>query len=424
MSNLIDTITAGPSAPLLAHRATTAHVGAAYPWMAEAGLGSRGVYIGRDLHGGAFAFDPWVLYPSVITGPNMIVIGELGRGKSSLVKTYIWRQSVFGRRTLALDPKGENTRLCEALGVQPIRLQFGGDVRLNPLDPQIAGDVLGPERLRQEQLAVLVAVVAASLGRRLRSPETTALELALSQAGRDRQQPTLRDVVEALLRPSSEDAAAVATSSERLAEDGREAALALRGMCDGHLRGMFDGPTTEGLRLDGPLVSLDLSAVFHSEALGVLMVCAAAWLQRTLARDTRHRRLVVIDEAWAILRDLQIARWMASSFKLSRALGVQMIAVFHRVSDLTATGTAGSEQVELAKGLLSDSSTQVIYQQPSSELEQTRQVLRLSEAEAQEVLYLPRGDALWRVGDRRFKVRHHLSPVERWIVDTDQRMTA
>jgi hypothetical protein len=146
--------------------------------------------------------------------------------------------------------------------------------------------VLGPERLRQEQLAVLVAVVAASLGRRLRSPETTALELALGQAGRDRQQPTLRDVVEALLRPTSEDAAAVASSSERLAEDGREAALALRGMCDGHLRGMFDGPTSEGLRLDGPLVSLDLSAVFHSEALGILMVCAAAWLQRTLARDT------------------------------------------------------------------------------------------------------------------------------------------
>jgi hypothetical protein len=244
VSNLIDTIATGPSAPLLAHRATTAHVGAAYPWMAEAGLGSRGIYIGRDLHGGAFAYDPWCLYPAVITGPNMIVIGELGRGKSSLVKTYIWRQSVFGRRTLAIDPKGENTRLCEALGVQPIRLQFGGDVRLNPLDPQIAGDVLGPERLRQEQLAVLVAVVAASLGRRLRSPETTALELALGQAGRDRQQPTLRDVVEALLRPTSEDAATVATSSERLAEDGREAALALRGMCDGHLRGMFDGPTT------------------------------------------------------------------------------------------------------------------------------------------------------------------------------------
>jgi len=33
---------------------------------------------------------------------------------------------------------------------------------------------------------------------------------------------------------------------------------------------MFDGPTTPGLRLDAPLVVLDLSAVYNSPALGVL----------------------------------------------------------------------------------------------------------------------------------------------------------
>ena len=77
------------------------------------------------------------------------------------------RGVVLGLRAGQLVALG--ARLCEALGVQPIRLQFGGDIRLNPLDPQIAGDVLGPDRLRQEQLAVLVAVVSASLGRRLRS---------------------------------------------------------------------------------------------------------------------------------------------------------------------------------------------------------------------------------------------------------------
>ena len=56
-------------------------------------------------------------------------------------------------------------------------------------------------------------------------------------------------------------------------------ALELRRLVHGDLRGMFDGPTTPGLRLDGPLVVLDLSAVYHSPALGVLMACAAAWLQ-------------------------------------------------------------------------------------------------------------------------------------------------
>ncbi|HLH69885.1 MAG TPA: ATP-binding protein [Candidatus Dormibacteraeota bacterium] len=411
-------------APLLTHRATTAHVGAAYPWMAEAGLGSRGVYVGRDLHGGAFCYDPWELYPRVLTGPNLIVIGELGRGKSALIKSYVFREIVFGRRALMLDPKGENARLCEALGVQPVRLQPGGPVRLNPLDPRIAGSEADPDLLRQEQLAALVAIVGASLGRRLLPQEETALELALRQASRGREEPTLREVVEALLRPEAADAHQVASSASQVAEDGRQVALALRRLCDGQLRGMFDGPTSEGIDLGAPLVSLDLSAVYHSEALDILMICAAAWLQRTLARDDHHRRIVVIDEAWVVLKDLQIARWMQSSFKLSRALGVQNVAVVHRVSDLLAAGTAGSEQVELARGLLRDAATQVIYQQPAAELDQLRQVLHLSEAEVREVLSLPRGVALWRVGDRRFLVMHLLSPVERWIVDTDQRMTA
>ena len=56
-------------------------------------------------------------------------------------------------------------------------------------------------------------------------------------------------------------------------------ALALQRLCEGDLRGMFDGPTSEGLDLDAPLVVLDLSAVQDSAALGILMTCAAAWMQ-------------------------------------------------------------------------------------------------------------------------------------------------
>lgn len=64
---------------------------------------------------------------------------------------------------------------------------------------------------------------------------------------------------------------------------------------------MFDGPTTDGLRLDGPLVVLDLAAVYHSPALGVLMACAAAWLQHAVSSGRSRRILLVVDEAWAIL---------------------------------------------------------------------------------------------------------------------------
>ena len=73
-----------------AHSVTTAHLQAAYPFVAEGGLGGRGVYIGRDAYGGSFVYDPWELYGRELTSPNMLVIGQIGRAKSSLVKTYLW----------------------------------------------------------------------------------------------------------------------------------------------------------------------------------------------------------------------------------------------------------------------------------------------------------------------------------------------
>ena len=50
---------------------------------------------------------------------------------------------------------------------------------------------------------------------------------------------------------------------------------------------------------------LDLSAVYHSPALGVLMACAAAWLQSAVEARHRNRILLVVDEAWAILGNLR-----------------------------------------------------------------------------------------------------------------------
>ena len=199
---------------------------------------------------------------------------------------------------------------------------------------------------------------------------------------------------------------------------------------------MFGGPTSPGLRLDGPLVVLDLSAVYHSAALGILMTCATAWLQAGLGAVTNAvgsdrvpaKRtdgvVVVVDEAWAILANLGVARWLQSSWKLSRARGVSNVAVLHRLSDLDTTGAVGSEQVGLARGLLSDSVTRVVYAQPPGEVERAAPLLGLSSTEAELVPHLRRGVALWKVGTRSFLVQHRLSPHELSIVDTDARMDA
>lgn len=195
----------------------------------------------------------------------------------------------------------------------------------------------------------------------------------------------------------------------------------MRRLCQGDLAGLFDGPTSAGVDLDAPLVVLDLSALYDSPALGLLMLCATAWLQAALRRTDSHT-IIVVDEAWAILRDVQTARWLQASYKLCRSYGVANIAVVHRLSDLRAVGATGSEQARLAEGLLSDSETHVLYQQPADVVRDSRELLRLTDAEADLLRRLRRGQALWRVGGRSFHVQHLLAAAERAVVDTDQRM--
>jgi len=406
-----------------AHQATTRHLGAAYPFVAERDLGGAGVLVGRDLFGGAFVYDPFVLYgKGLLSNPNMVVFGQIGRGKSAFVKSYLWRQSVFGRRAWVVDPKGEYGALARACGTVPLALRPGGTLRLNPLDA-VPGVEDGDDvtRTRAELLASLAST---SLGRALSPSERTAVELAVDDASGRTAVPTLPMVVEALLEPTSPSAAAVRTDVATLAADGRQVALELRRLVAGDLRGMFDGPTSAALELDGPVVVLDLSAVYHSAALGVLMTCAAAWMRAALRRDGGGPVALVVDEAWAILSNLGVARWLQSSWKLSRAWGVSNVAVLHRVSDLCATGAAGSEQVGLSQGLLADSETRVLYGQPPEESAAAASLLGMSDTERELLVRLGRGVALWRVGGRSFLVQHRLSPHERALVDTDARMAA
>lgn len=406
------------------HAATTAHFQAAYPFLAEGGLGAAGCYIGRDACGGAWVFDPWAAYErGILSGPNMLIVGQLGRGKSALLKTYIARQHVFGREAWVLDPKGEFTPLARAIGGSVIALAPGGSVRLNAISSRMG---------REAQLSLLRSVAAAALRRELSPEEDAGLRVALKVVtAAVPEEPTLPEVVDALLHPVAEMTEELVMELADFAEATRQVALALQRLCEGDLRGMFDGCTSAGLDLDAPLVVLDLSAVQDSAALGILMTCAAAWLQgvvmeRKRAAEAGERDgakvIVAVDEAWRITADLGVAEWLQRSFKLSRAHGVQNIIALHRLSDLGTAGAQGSREARIAEGLIADADTKVILAQPPDQLGGLRNLLGLSATEAELVPTLRRGEGLWLVGRRSFLVQHRLSSFEQALVDTDARM--
>jgi hypothetical protein len=422
-----------------AHEGTTAQLGAAYPFVASRPLGVARVLVGRDLAGGAFVHDPFGLYAAgVLTNPNMTVLGQIGRGKSALVKSYLYRQAAFGRQVAVLDPKGEYGALARALGAEPIALSPAGRVRINPLDERgLAGTSIVD--VRHRRLVLLGSLAEATLHRRLAPREHLALEIGLDEAVAGQGVPTLNDVVEAVLHPHPEAAASLQVTVATLSEDGRDVALELRRLVRGDLAGMFDGETSPSLLAGGSLAAdhrrkgaagagdlpmaliVDLSEVYQSEALPALMVCAAAWLHAMTGNEATQT-LLVVDEAWAVLSDVAVGRFLRSSWKLARARGVANIAVCHRASDLSASGAAGSEEARLAEGLLADSETVICYAQPASELPSLASLLGCSVADLDVLPRLPRGVALWRVAGQSYLVEHLLANHEQDMVDTDARL--
>ncbi|MCI2264830.1 ATP-binding protein [Sediminivirga luteola] len=407
------------------HQDTSATLAGAYPFVAEGGLGADGVFVGQDLYsGGSFVYDPWVLYArGVITAPNLVLAGIVGSGKSSLAKSLYTRSLPFGRRVYVPgDPKGEHTRVAEAVGGRAIVLGHGLNTRLNPLDeghrPSGLSDAQWSTTVASRRRDLIGALAETVLARGLTPLEHTAIDLALTETVRENTVPILPMVVDRILRPNDE-------ADGRLAEDGRLVGHALRRLVAGDLAGLFDGPSTVAFDPALPMISLDLSRVTENATLmSVLMTCSSAWMESALLDPAGGQRWVIYDEAWRLMSHPALLRRMDAHWRLARHYGIANMLIFHKLSDLDNVGDAGSAMRSLANSLLANAETRIVYRQESDQLGPTADALGLTGTEQKLLPSLGVGQGLWRIKDRAFVTQHQLHPAELELFDTSSRLTS
>jgi type IV secretory pathway VirB4 component len=408
------------------HQDTSATLAGAYPFLAEGGLGSDGVFVGQDLYSGSsFVYDPWVLYArGLLTAPNLVLAGIVGSGKSALAKSLYTRSIPFGRRVYVPgDPKGEHTAVAHAVGGRAITLGHGMATRLNPLDeghrPGSVDDAQWSAQITARRRDLLGALTETVLDRRLTPLEHTAIDLALAETVRTSPTPVLPLVVDRLLAPNPAD-----DTDGRLADDGRLVGHALRRLVAGDLAGLFDGPSTVRFDPTLPMISLDLSRVTENATLvSVLMTCASAWMESALLDPAGGQRWVVYDEAWRLMSHPALLRRMDAQWRLARHYGIANMLIFHKLSDLDNVGDQGSALRALASSLLANAETRIVYRQESDQLGTTGKALGLTATEQALLPTLGTGQGLWRIKHRSFVCQHQLHPAELALFDTTSRMT-
>ncbi|MFZ2175807.1 MAG: hypothetical protein WAW17_17575, partial [Rhodococcus sp. (in: high G+C Gram-positive bacteria)] len=262
--------------------------------------------------------DPFALYGSEIENINIAVVGDIGKAKSSLIKTAMClRQLTLLRQVVVIDKKRQRTRgeysgIADFLGARSIRFRTGTQgMRLNLLDPAIASGGAREDGVAPAgQEALVGAVIEDTMGRELTEKEKTALDLALkvinARARAENREPILIELAGEMLDPNPDGATVLgplwADESRRW---GIDPGLALRRLCEGDLKGLVDGATSPEVReaLDHPFVHFDVSALpTKGPALRVIMTVINTWLANVLASRSAdlNQTLLLVEEGWHI----------------------------------------------------------------------------------------------------------------------------
>jgi type IV secretory pathway VirB4 component len=330
---------------------------------------------------------------------NMVVLARSGAGKSYLVKLDVLRQLYQGVDVAVIDPEDEYTPLAEHVGGTVIRLGAPG-VHLNPLDLPTSRH---PTVLRDHQLR-LHTVIAVLLGAVPLPDERAALDQAITAvyaAAGINHDPHTWDRPAPLLADLAATLAAADPAGARLA-------ARLTPWVTGSFRDLFAAAST--VRPGGHLVVWSLRHLPDElRTIGTLLALQHVWGSID-HHDDQTRRLVVVDEAWLLMRDGEGAKFLYRMAKAARKRRAGLTVVTQDAADLLGT--------DLGLAVVSNAGTQILMRQAPQAIDAVTGAFGLTGGEARLLLAADRGEALLITGSHRSPLRSQASAAEHRLATT------
>lgn len=391
------TVPLGQDKLFITRNMDTTSLASTFPFTSAMLTQDKGVMFGiNQQNGSLIIFDRFSL-----ENANEVVLGKSGSGKSYLIKLEIMRQVMLGTEVIVIDPEGEYNKLAQTLGGEIVEFSSNSPVKMNPFD---LSQLYDPEEnelgLKILSLHGLLKLITGTLDAEHDAILDKALIETYRQKGitpdpstQNKEAPIMEDLYKTLMGMEDNNA--------------RELGLRLEKFIQGSAAGIFNQQSN--FDITNPLTIFSIKNLEEElRPIAMHIVLDFVW---TKVKKSLKKRLLILDEAWYMMKYEDSASFVYSIAKRSRKYYLGLTTATQDVEDFLKT--------DYGKAVLSNSSIQMLLKQGTSEVDLISQIFYLSEGEKELLLTADIGEGLFFAGQNHVAMKVLAAPFEHDLITSN-----
>jgi type IV secretory pathway VirB4 component len=368
-----------------------------FPFVSFDLTSNKGILYGINRHNNSLVlFDRFSL-----DNYNSVTFAKSGSGKSYATKLEVLRSLMFGIDVMVIDPEKEYQGLSEAVGGKSFDISLNSSNHINPFDLPFPREDESPANVLRSNILNLVGLFRIMFGG-LSPEEDAIIDRAISETY------ALKDIT-----PESDFAnlEPPLLSDFELVLAGMQGAEELVQKLSKYTRGSWSGFINQPTNVDINTKFVVFSIRDMEDDLKPVAMYIITHYIWTAVRRELKKRLLIIDEAWWMMKTEDTASFLFSMAKRGRKYFLGLATITQDVDDFL--------QSPYGLPILTNSSIQILLKQSPSTVDNLQKTFNLTDEEKFLLLESDVGEGLFFVGQKHVAIKIIASYTEDQIITSD-----
>ncbi len=371
-----------------------------FPFVSSTLSSNSGILYGINRHNNSLIiFDRFGM-----ENANMVVFAKSGAGKSYTIKLEILRSLMLGTSVIVIDPENEYKHLAETVGGSYLKISLNSNNHLNPFDLPHIQEEDDPEDIFRNNIAGLLGLLHLMLGN-ITPEEDSVLDQAI------RETYAIKDInIQSNFNIlTKEDYPTMANLFQvlRSMDGGENLALRMEKYTEGIFAGFLNNTTN--INVSNELVVFNIRDM-EEELRPIAMYVVMQFIWNEM-RTNFKKRLVLVDEAWVMMKYDDAASFIFGIAKRCRKYYTGLTTITQDVNDFLSS--------RYGKSIVTNSSIQLLLKQSPASMDVISETFYLTDQERFLLLESNVGEGIFFAGTKHVAIKVVASYSEDQIITTD-----